>query len=421
MISSRRLALRRSLILGLLGLSVLAALCAPAARAQTATPAPATPTITGTPVSTRTPAPTPTATATLTELQNRLLLADTYLKGGRFATAIELYTEILTQERGQPEALAGLKKALEGQAAGTATAQAPRPTVAPMPPVPEPSPSLSGAFSSKIGEVLGTALPLLGLGVVLYLLTQVLRWGAFLAREAYYLKVRPLLHRPALGRPFLIDAFTDATGLPDFHGAEIVPHRITEKLLAWNQLLQAKTAPVMADFTMDLDRMAWIKILWTWLLPPARGFRVEGFLTGDQPGAYRLAVRRTDLSTGSLDASHTFESTKAVPEAAFREMADLAAKWLSHPRDIEASDAAMRGVRTVRGVAAASPLSASEVYDEVLDLLLPVRQQVNQAAIDFADAHDRLRQAEVLLQDLPRGGSLFADLQAVIADLRRNL
>ena len=49
------------------------------------------PTDTSTPAPTRTPAPTPTATATLTELQNRLLLADTYLKAGQSAKAVELY------------------------------------------------------------------------------------------------------------------------------------------------------------------------------------------------------------------------------------------------------------------------------------------------------------------------------------------
>ena len=94
-------------------------------KAAAATPA-GPPTDTPTPAPTRTPAPTPTATATLTELQNRLLLADTYLKAGQSAKATELYSAILAQERGQPEALAGLKKALEGQTALTATAAAPR-------------------------------------------------------------------------------------------------------------------------------------------------------------------------------------------------------------------------------------------------------------------------------------------------------
>jgi len=168
--------------------------------------------------------------------------------------------------------------------------------------------------------------------------------------------------------------------------------------------------------------MAWIKVLWIWLVPPPRAYKIDGALLGNQPGAYRLMIRRTDLSTNSVDASRTFETTVGVPEVAFQGMAELAAKWLCYPRDIEASTAVTRGMRAAEmsGAGTASP-SASEIYDAALDLLLPVRQQVNQGAVDYADARDRLRQADGLLRVLPDGSRLYVDLKAVIADLSRSV
>ena len=137
---------------------------------------------------------------------------------------------------------------------------------------------------------------------------------------------------------------------------------------------------------VDLGSMAWIKVLWTWLVPPPRAYKIDGALLGNQPGAYRLMIRRTDLSTNSVDASRTFETTVGVAEVAFQGMAELAAKWLCYPRDIEASAAVARGIRAAdAGGADATPSSASEIYDAALDLLLPVRQQINQGAIDYAD------------------------------------
>ena len=56
-----------------------------------------------------------------------------------------------------------------------------------------------------------------------------------------------------------------------------------------------------------------------------------------------------------------------------------------------------------------------------MDLLLPVRQQINQGAVDYADARERLRQAKGLLRVLPDGSSLYVDMKAVIADLSRSV
>ena len=152
----------------------------------------------------------------------------------------------------------------------------------------------------------------------------------------------------------------------------------------------------------------------------SRAYKIDGALMGNQPGAYRLMIRRTDLSTNSVDASRTFETTVGVPEVAFQGMAELAAKWLCYPRDIEASAAVARSIRAAEvGGADATPSSASEIYDAALDLLLPVRQQINQDAVDYADARERLRQANGLLRDLPNGSRLYVDLKAVIADLGR--
>jgi hypothetical protein len=159
------------------------------------------------------------------------------------------------------------------------------------------------------------------------------------------------------------------------------------------------------------------------LVPPQRAYKIDGALMGNQPGAYRLMIRRTDLSTNSVDASRTFETTVGVPEVAFQGMAELAAKWLCYPRDIEATAAVTRGMRAAEVSGAgvdAAPSSASEIYDAALGLLLPVRQQVNQGAVDFADARERLRQADGLLRVLPDSSSLYVDLKAVIADLSRS-
>lgn len=408
--------------LALTALLVAALAAAPLAAAQTTpvptlTPIVVTATETRPPTATRTPAPTPTPTATLTELQNRLLLADAYLKGGQFAKAADVYSAILTEQRGQPEALTGLQKALEAQAAVTATAAAPRPTSGPA--TPTPAPTFSETLGAKTNEIIGTALPLLIVLLALFALAEGIRRGLFAAREFFYLHVLPRLHRPARGRPYLIGEFTDATGLPGFQGARIVSQALAEELLKWNQLVQAQMTPVEPTPFVDLGNIAWVKALWTWILPPPRAFRIEGVLLGDQPGAYKLAVQRTDLSTNTVDAVCTFESNKPIPEAAFGEMAAAAAGWARYPRDFEASAAVERGLRAVRSAAEPTPLSAREVYAEAVSLLLPIRQQLSLGAIDYSDARNRLGQAEALLNDLPTGSRFHADLQAIIADLRR--
>ena len=398
------------------------------ATAQTSTPEAATtptpagpPTETPTPTVTRTPTLTPTPTATLTELENRLLLADAYLNGGEFAKAADLYSAILAEERGQPQALAGLNKALADQAAATATASAPRPTAIPPTPEAPAAPTFGSTVQSTLAEIAGSVLPFLLIVLALYVLSQALRWLMFAVRELFYLNVLPFFQRPARVRPFLIGEFVDATGQTGRQTARRVAQTITERLLVWNQLVQAKEIPVEPAPALDFGGMAWIRVLWAWLIPPSRAYQIDGVLSGDRPGAYQLAVRRTNLSTNSVDAGRTFSSPQSDVDAAFGEMAAAAAIWLTHPRDIEAAAAAVPARPAGPGLESLAPVppSPSDIYAEIVGLLLPVRQQINVGKVDFADARQRLSQAEALLTSLPQGSSLYTDLSEVIADLRR--
>ena len=101
----------------------------PRSAQQTPAAAAVTP---GTPAPTLTPAPTPTATPTFTALQNQLVLAQTYLEGKDFARAAALFAAVAEVDRGNAEALAGLKAALDGQA-GAAALPTPAPATTPEP------------------------------------------------------------------------------------------------------------------------------------------------------------------------------------------------------------------------------------------------------------------------------------------------
>ena len=66
-------------------------------------------------------------------------------------------------------------------------------------------------------------------------------------------------------------------------------------------------------------------------------------------------------------------------------------------------------------------LSASDAFDQALDLLLPVRQQVNQGSLDYPDTRHRLRQAEAMVAQLPGASKLRAELMKVIGSLRKSV
>ncbi len=229
-----------------------------------------------------------------------------------------------------------------------------------------------------------------------------------------------LLRRPAIQPGFLIGEFTNGLGDDGIHAPGIVAQALSEKLVMWNQLVHAKEVPVEPAPTVDLGGMSWLKILWSWILPPSRGYKVTGSLLQSPTGAYQLSVQRTDLAHNRVDMSTTLEKRGAAPETAFRAMAGEAAKWLVTPADMEASAAVVRGMRAVRGAGEeAMSLTPSEIFDQALELLLPVRQQVNQGAIDFGYARKQLQDAEALLSQLPEGSQLRRDVQDVITDLRR--
>ena len=351
----------RPLILLLIALALLLnplALPVVLAQDQTATPAAApelaaTPTAEATPAETRTPTPTrtptltPTATPTLTELQSRLTLAQTYLAGKDYDRAAELFAQIAAEDRGNPEALAGLKAALDGQAMRLATLIAPPPTPQPtaVPPQP-PAPTLGQTVGTRLQDYLGITLAALVLVVLVYLLANAIRWVLTALRELWYTKVLPWFKRPAIAPGFLIGEFTNGLGAGGDNATRIVPLVITEKLLAWNQLVQAKEIPVEPEPRLDLGGMGWLKVLWSWILPPARGYKVTGALMMSDQGLYQLAVQRIGLARNAVDRSTVFEKAGASPDAVYRSLAGEAAK----PQRARAATPCRRSIATCSSV-----------------------------------------------------------------------
>ena len=391
----------------------------PASAQQTPTAAEVTP---GTPAPTLTPAPTPTATPTFTALQNQLVLAQTYLDGKDFARAAALFAAVAEVDRGNALALAGLKAALDGQGVAAAPTSAPAP---PPEPIAAPQPAAETAVSSvwsKLVNYGSTVVASLFAVVLVYLLASALRWLLYGARELWLMRIRLWLRRPAVQPGFLIGEFVNGLGDDSGNMPSIVTQALLEKLMQWNQLVQAREIPLEPSPALDLGGMGWLKIMWTWILPPARGYRVTGMLLQNPAGAYQLSVQRIVLAHNRVDLSKTIEKRGASPDSAFRVMASEIAKWLVSPADMAASDAVARGMSAKRDVGEAEVvLTPSEVFDQALELLLPVRQQVNQGAVDFNFARKQLADGEQLLTQLPDGSQLRGDLQGVVTDLRKSV
>jgi hypothetical protein len=391
----------------------------PAGAQQTPAAAEVTP---GTPAPTLTPAPTATATPTFTALQNQLVLAQTYLDGKDFARAAALFAAVAEVDRGNAVALAGLKAALDSQ--GVAAAPTPAPT-SPSEPIAAPQPAVetaAGSVWSKLLNYGSTVVAGLFAVVLVYLLASALRWLLYGARELWLMRIRPWFRHPAVQPGFLIGEFANGLGDDSGNMPSIVTQALLEKLMQWNQLVQAREIPVEPAPALDLGGMGWLKIMWTWILPPARGYRVTGILLQNPAGAYQLSVQRTVLAHNRVDLSKTLEKRGASPDSAFRAMASEIAKWLVSPADMAASDAVARGMSAKRDVGEAEVmLTPSEVFDQALELLLPVRQQVNQGAVDFNFARKQLAEGEQLLTQLPDGSQLRGDLQGVVTDLRKSV
>lgn len=386
----------------------------PAAGAPAATAG--TPSTPGAPTPSPTPTLTPTPTATLTELQTRLALARAYLDGQDYDNAAALYAEIVEDTRGNAEALEGLGTALAGRAAILATQIAPFPTEAPpTPETPVPAPTLVTTTRSKVFDAFGFVVAGLLLIALLYLFGALLRWALSALRELWYMRILPLLGRPAVPPGFLIGEFTGSWKAEEDVAYRIVPVTITQKLTEWNQLVRDRQVPIELQQEPYTGPLAWLRALWAWVLPPPRGYRVTGAFLPGPTGALQMTVQRTNLGRRSVDRSYVFESSLEPPAEAYRTMAAETGKWLLVPADIEADGA----LTLIRGAGADIPGSASALFDAAIDTLLPVRHQVDQGLIDFPDARRRLRDAEAMIAQLPTESTLRAELTRVVADLRR--
>ncbi len=430
--------------LGLVAALLLATLAAfpPAVAAQgTPTPTAATQTSTTTPGPTRTPAPTPTATATLTALGVKLSLAQIYLKGGNFAKAAELFAAIATEDPGNPEALKGLADALQESATATVTA-AQKPTTAPAPAATS-TPGFAGTFASQWNTFTGTALAGLVMILIVYVLAKGLAVpGIIWLRELYQARFVAWLKKQPQLPPIFIGDFTDATAIKDFQGAAIVAQALTESLLRSGRRVPKWSAAVEPAPALDLGAMAWIKVLWNWIVPPPRGYRVSGMLLSDDGKGYRLAVQRTHLSSNSVDASYTFSGAGPGAREAFQKMAQLAAVWLRDPAEVEAELAA-EDARRKAAAAAAPPApggppgpytgkeasqpppvplkTTREVFDDALTALGEAQRLAAQGAGSHVDAEAKLRDAESALGKLQSSPRLQDDLRDAIDQIREQM
>jgi hypothetical protein len=421
---------RRLFALGLLVFALMAFLAssalaqtATAEAAVTATPA-GPPTETPTPTITPTPTLTPTATPTLTARQGVLVLAHTYLEGGAYAKAAELYAAIATQAPGDPDALAGLKAALAAQETATAAAAAPPPT--PVPPTATPAVTFGRTFARQLSDFTGTALAGLLLILLIYLLAQVIRWLLIEGREFWWMQavVRFGLRKEPVFPAFYMGEFADATQDKEFPGAKVVVQALTQVLVEWHQIVRPDAPPAVEPApTLELGGMAWIKLLWSWIIPPPRAYKVTGALLGKPAGPYQLSISRASLARNRVDGSRTFGpqgGSGIAPEAAIRALASEARPWLIDPLDAAAAETVMRSGWLAKGGTGKMRLPG-QVIEEVVDELLPVRQQVTRETIDYPDARGRLQRAESLLAELPATSTLRAELHRAIADLRRSV
>jgi hypothetical protein len=363
----------------------------------------------GTPTPTRTPTIIPSPTPTFTALEARLALARAYLDGGDFQNAIAIYSAIALEDRGNPEALAGLNEALAAQAGATATAAAPAPTVAPPTPEPAPEPGFAETFAARLSSFTATALAL-GLAIGLaYVALRVVRWLAGWLRDLWLMRVRPLLGRPPVPPSIAVSEFVDATGQTDYVEPEIVASTIEETLVHWNAAVPPALATPVHTRPLDRAGLNWLGALWARVSPPPRTHLVTGLLLGQEPGPYCLSVERLDLRTNEVDASRTFESAGGPPAQAFRDMAAMAAYWLRDPHAMQASPELLASA------------TAAGAADAVVKLLIPVRQQALAKRVDYATAPRALDEAQALVNTLPAGSSLRDDLQAAVDDLRRQV
>ncbi len=257
---------------------------------------------------------------------------------------------------------------------------------------------------------------------LVFLLALGLRWALYGGRELWLTRGLPLTGRPAIDAPFLMGEFVDAVAEPGLAGGQIVRQALTEKLLAWNQLVEVRITPVEPALPPHLDSAAWLRAFWQWVAPPSRGYEVRGSLYRNGQ-TYGLAVQRISLRRRRVDCGQTFESTDAPAADAFRAMAGEAAKWLLQPDDMEAA-AAPQGSRAVSPdgpLPDQLPPTASEAFDRALTLLLPVRHMLQQGALNEADALCRLEEAREMAEQLPAQSGLRREIEEVVGEIGKQV
>ncbi len=339
-------------------------------------------------------------------------MAQAYLTGGNYAGAIEIFSAIALEDRGNPEALAGLNEALVAQAGATATAAAPPPTALPPTPAPVPAAGVADTFAARWRSFAATALALLLVVGLVYAVLRVVRWAVGQLREFWAMRIRPLLGRSPQRPGIIVGEFVDGTGLADYVVTDMVSQTIEEHLVRWNAAAPAALRTPVVAHRLDRAGLNWLGALWAQVSPPPRAYLASGLVLGQSSGPFQLSVQRTNLHTARVDAGHTFAAT-GMPSEIFRELAGIAAYWLRDPSGMEGTPDLLAVVPA--DGATQHPL---RVADQILDLLIPVRQQVERGAVDYRAAPRALDEAQALVSTLPAGSSLRQDLQAIVDDLR---
>jgi hypothetical protein len=360
---------------------------------------------------TRTPTITPSPTPTFTALQARLALARAYLDGGDFAAAIAIYSAIALDSPGHPDALAGMAEALAAQAGATATAAAPTPTILPPEPAPVPPPTFGDQFAYWLRLLGAIALAAALIFVLLYAALRIFRRFFGWLRELWFTRLRPLLGMPPIAPGIAVGEFTEATEVPGYVGAEIVMQTVEESLVRWNRAVPpALQTPVLLR-PLDMVGLSRLNALWAQVSTPFRGYLASGLLLGGETEGCRLSVERLDWRTHRVDASHTFEGSAATCAEAFRELARVAALWLRDPLGMEETPEQLAGP----GGSVPTP---AQIAFAALDVLAPVRLQVDAEEVAYPAAPKALDEAQALVNQLPPGSSLRRDLQSAVDDLR---
>jgi hypothetical protein len=187
---------------------------------------------------------------------------------------------------------------------------------------------------------------------------------------------------------------------------------IEESLVRWNRAMPAALQTPVLLRPLDMVGLGRLSALWAQVSTPFRGYLASGLLLGGETDLCRLSVERLDWRTHRVDASHTFEGSAETSADAFRELARVAALWLRDPLGMEETPEQLAGPGED-----AAPTPAQVAF-AALDVLAPVRLQVDSESVQYPAAPRALDQAQALVNQLLPGSSLRRDLQVAVDDLR---